>query len=125
MTDKVHGFTHAGQHLVGDSVLGLPMFVVTTATDIVTQTADNSETDTGLYPVHTHNAALDALIQAISVRAQPVIVGTPAGTGPYTLHFAVEHLDIFGDITAQGNDTVANIKTALGDANATLAVFTF
>lgn len=120
MTDKVHGFTHPGQHLVGDSALGLPMFTATVTVDIVTQAADNAaETDTGLYPVHTHNANLDALISAISVRAQPVIMGAPKGTGPYTLTFAVEHLDIFGDLTAANTE----ISAAAGFA-VTLAAFT-
>lgn len=104
MTTKVNGFAHPGQHLTG----GLPMYTITTALDIVTVTNND-------------NANLDTLIAAISTRAAPVIMGTPAGTGPYTLRIAVEHNDIFGDLTAFANE----LKAITGDATLTVVAYTF
>ena len=105
MTDKVNGWVQSGQHLVGS----LAMFTVTTTNNIVTPVTSETDTDPfGSVTVTTasHNDALDALIAAIGTRAEPVIIGTPAGTGPYTLNFAVEHADVFGDLTAFANEVM-------------------
>ena len=121
MTTKVNGFTHTpGQFLSGNLV----MFTATTAVDIITQATTTTTTDafgTVTTTTSSHNVALDTLIAAISTRAQPVIMGTPAGTGPYTLNFAVEHTEIFGDLTAFSNE----VKAATGDSTVVISAYTF
>lgn len=105
MTDKVHGFVGTPDQFLSGA---MKMFTVTTSDDIVTVTGG-------------HNAALDKLIEAISTRAQPVILGTPAGSGPYTLNIAVEHNEIFGDLTAFANE----VKAATGAQTVSVAAFVF
>lgn len=87
MTDKVHGFVATPDQFLSG---GLPMFTAT-----VSGTGSDLTAKTGT--LEQHSVALDKLIQALSIRAQPVIMGTPTAT---TLNFAVEHNDIFGDLTA-------------------------
>lgn len=105
MTDKVHGFVGTPDQFLSGA---MKMFTVTTSDDIKTVTDG-------------HNVKLDKLVEAISTRAQPVILGTPAGTGPYTLNIAVEHNEVFGDLTAFANE----IKAATGATTVSVAAFTF
>ena len=105
MTDKVHGFVGTPDQFLSGA---MAMYTVTTTDDIKTVTDG-------------HNVKLDALIAAISTRAQPVIMGTPAGTCPYTLNFAVEHTEIFGDLTA----FAAEVKASTGATTVSVGTFTF
>jgi hypothetical protein len=102
MTTKVNGFVATPDQFVSGA---MAMFTVTSSADIKTVTAG-------------HNVELDKLIAAISMRAQPVLMGAPAGSGPYTLRFAVEHNEVFGDLTAAGTE----LSEATG-ATVTLAAF--
>jgi hypothetical protein len=131
--NKIHGFVATPDQFLSG---GLPIFEVTTTTDLTTTVPGEpngvtvpASGDFAAYQDKGHNVALDKLIQAISVRAQPVLMGTPAG-GKF--RFGVEHADIFGDImqadgTTQNatNDTVVAVRAALGDANATIKPFAF
>lgn len=74
MPNKVNGKVFAGEFLSGN----LQFYSITTAVDI-----------SGAAPAS--QAALDKLVEVISLNGQPVILGAPTGTGPYVLHFAVEH----------------------------------
>jgi hypothetical protein len=104
MVDKIHGFVAApDQSLVG----AVQFYTVSTANNIVTVTNGD-------------NAYLDTLVNAISTRAQPVILGTPSGTGPYTLRFAVEHAGVLGNLTAFQNEVIA----ITGDSALTVTAFT-
>ena len=105
MTQKVHGFVGTPDQFLSGAV---KMFQVTTSADLTTVPTNG-----------THNVALEKLIEAISLRAQPVIIGAVAAPG---LRFAVEHNDIFGaDLT----ELTALVKAATGDASATVAPFVF
>ena len=121
MTTKVNGFTHTPDQFLSGALM---MFTATTSVDIITQTTTTTTTDafgTLTTTTSSHNVALDALIAAIATRAQPTIMGTPAGSGPYTLNFAVEHTDIFGDLTAFSNE----VKAATGDSTVAITAYTF
>ena len=92
MTDKVHGFAHTPDQFLSG---GLPMFTATVASGGLTTLVGTEE---------QHSVKLDKLIEAISTRAQPVVLGTPTAT---VLNFAVEHKDIFGDLTAFSAEVTA------------------
>lgn len=92
MTQKVHGFSHTPDQFLSG---GLPMFTATvTGVDLTAMTGTEEQ----------HSVALDKLIEAISIRAQPVVMGTPTAT---KLNFAVEHNEIFGDLTAFSTEATA------------------
>lgn len=75
---KIHGFVSTPDQFMSG---GMEMFTVTVAEDIKTKDAK------GL------NAKLDVLVETVSMKAQPVVMGEVKGSGPYTLTFAVEHKD--------------------------------
>ena len=56
----------------------------------------------GYIPNDFSQDALDKLVEIISQRGQPVIMGTPSGSGPYTFKFAIEHNSAWG-ITANSS----------------------
>lgn len=89
MTQKIHGFVAAGQHLTG----GLSMFSVAVANyDLTVADAEYKNEDGDM--VATHNIGLEKIIEALSTRAQPVVIGQIAAGG---FNFAVEHVDVFAD----------------------------
>jgi hypothetical protein len=105
MTDKVNGFVATPDQFLSGA---MKMFTATVTGDILTATAG-------------HNVKLDKLIEALSIRAQPVIMGTPAGnTTTGTLRFAVEHNEVFGDLTAFSTE----VSNACG-FTVVVAAFTF
>lgn len=105
---KINGFIKTPEQSLSGA---MQMYTISTATDIVTLT-------------NGHNAVLDKLIEAISTRAQPVLLGAPAGSGPYTLRFAVEHSDAFG-ATLTAMQTLIRGADVLNDNAATLVAFAF
>jgi hypothetical protein len=108
MTDKVNGFVATpDQFLVGS----MNMFTVTVTQDIKALTPVAGGT--------AKNDLLNTLIETISIKAQPVIMGAVAGTGPYTLRFAVEHKDAIVAATLQA------ALIAAGFTGATVADFAF
>lgn len=110
MTDKIHGFVATPDQFLSG---GLVMFTATvTNVDLTAMTGDEEQ----------HAAALDALIEVLSIRAQPVIMGAAKET---TLNFAVEHNEIFGDLTAFNAEATAAFRARTGVANATVAVAAF
>jgi hypothetical protein len=118
MTQKVHGFAKAPDQFLSG---GLPMFTVTVANVDLTATTGTEE---------AHSVALDKLIELISVRAQPVVIGKVSATG---FRFAVEHNDIFGTDAAGDNETLsgfaakvqAGLRAALNDNTVTVAIAAF
>jgi hypothetical protein len=110
MTQKVHGFAATpDQFLTG----GLPMFTATvTGADLTALVGDEEQ----------HAPALDKLIEVISIRAQPVIMGKAKAT---TLNFAVEHNEIFGDLTAFGAEATAAFAAKFPGATVSFAKFVF
>ena len=58
------------------------------------------------------------MVDAISTRAQPVVMGVPATT---TLVFAVEHAEVFGDLAAFADEIEA--ATGAGAGTVTVAPF--
>jgi len=103
MTDKVNGFVGTPDQFLSGAV---KMFTVTVAGLDLTVAPANGTSN------------LDKLIQAISTRAQPVIMGTPTSTA---LNFAVEHNEVFGDLTAFATE----VRNACGASSVTIAPFTF
>jgi hypothetical protein len=81
--NKVNGKVFAGDFLGAN----LQFYAVTTSVDITGASAQSQ-------------AALDKLVEVISLNGQPVIMGAPTGTGPYVLRFAVEHTNAWGDNAA-------------------------
>ncbi len=83
--NKVNGKSFAGEFLGGN----LQFYTITTAVDI-----------TGASPAS--QAALDKLVEVISLNGQPVIFGAAVSSnGSFTLHFANEHTNAWGsDATA-------------------------
>ena len=93
MVDKVHGTSFPGEHLTGN----MDFFTVYTTVNITPSASAD--------PAAASQVALDKLVETISMRAQPVIMGgvvTNVGTDPgsvpayvsgntYTFRFAVEH----------------------------------
>ncbi|RYD64233.1 MAG: hypothetical protein EOP83_10280 [Verrucomicrobiaceae bacterium] len=88
--NKVNGKVFAGDFLGAN----LQFYAVTTSVDITGASASSQ-------------AALDKLVEVISLNGQPVIMGAPTGTGPYVLRFAVEHTNAWEDSA----ELVAAIKT--------------
>ena len=132
MTDKVHGFSMPGQHITG----GLDFFTVYTTLDITPLEFEAHGTYTPAFTEGTYatnyqdtrvvdsQLRLDKLIETISTRAQPVIMGAvttvtadastadtidlpaaTAGTTLYTFTFAIEHPDAWAIV---GNDPSLN-----------------
>lgn len=77
---KVNGATLAGEVLT----LTMDFWTVTTSVSILTAGSVGGSAVT--------QAALDKLVEVISLRGQPVILSAPTGTGPYVLKFAIEHV---------------------------------
>jgi hypothetical protein len=75
-SNKVNGHAASGEHLTSN----IDYFTITTPVDLANATIANNVA-----------TALDKLIEIVSLRGQPVIMGTVQGTGPYTLNFATEH----------------------------------
>lgn len=110
MTDKVHGFAKTPDQFLSG---GLPMFTATvTGVDLTALTGTEE----------SHSAALDKLIEVISTRAQPVVMGAVKAT---TLNFAVEHNDIFGDLTAFSAEATAAFAAKFPGATVTVSKFVF
>lgn len=78
--NKTNGKVFAGDFLGAN----LQFYAITTSVDITGASAQSQ-------------AALDKLVEVISLNGQPVIMGAPTGTGPYVLRFAVEHTNAWED----------------------------
>lgn len=123
MTDKIHGYVAAPDAFLTGST---KCFTVTVANyDLTTDTSTGDEA--------THNDGLDKIIEAISVRAQPVLIGTVSAT---SFRFAVEHDGIFMDPAAPtANESTAlatfaakvqaDVRAATGDSDVTVAIAAF
>lgn len=89
--NKVNGKSVAGE-FVGRN---LDFFVLTSTTNILPLASGNAVTQ----------AALDKLVEVVSLRGQPVILGTPYLSGSdYIVKFATEHT---------GSWTAATLKAAV------------
>lgn len=102
MVDKVNGKVSAGEFLGRN----LDFFVFTGPVNILTSSTTGGNAATTGNAVT--QAALDKLVEVVSLRGQPVIMGAPffdaaAGPGLYTVKFATEH---------NGAWTGADLKTA-------------
>jgi hypothetical protein len=64
-------------------------------------------------------SALDKLVEIVSLRGQPVILGSVTGSGPYVLKFATEHK---GSWNVTGSQTVDNSAVDLQHAIVTAGV---
>jgi len=110
MTEKVNGFAAGNDQFLSGAVT---MFEVTVSNADLTADPANGTSN------------LDKVIEIISTRAQPVILGTVSATG---FTFAVEHADVFG--TTVGPNTLADfnaagqvaLRAALGSTTATFAI---
>lgn len=117
---KVNGHTTAGAHL-GSA----PEYITITTTvkvlDFSTAfTADinaGSTTSAATTDATLSQAALDKLIEVVSLRGQPTLMAPPsAATGTYTVAFANEHLGGWGDANLTGTVGTApnaNLKTMI------------
>lgn len=112
MTDKIHGFAHTPDQFLSG---GLPLFTATVAGTGVDLTALTGSEE-------KHAAHLDALIAVLSIRAQPVLMGTVAAK---TLNFAVEHNEIFGALATFNAEATAAFAAATGISDATVTVTAF
>ena len=122
--EKVHGVSDAGEFLTGN----MDFFTVRTLVDITT--------DANGDPADASQLALDKLIETISTRAQPVIIGSVAtesapdyadftgfSTGTvWVLKFATEHTDAWGPLGDAGtavdelNDALDGVEGFIFDA---------
>ena len=89
---KVHGFAAPAVE-----TLGSHQEFITIVTDIDIRAL----TDVG--GTSGSQAALDKLIQIVSTRGQPVIMGDVTGTGPYTLYLVNEHFMAWGSVQTDGS----------------------
>lgn len=111
--EKIHGVTDAGEFLTGD----MDFFTVRSLIDITTDPDGD--------PADVSQIALDKLVETISTRAQPIILGSvteEAGVSDYTdfvgfsggtvyvLKFATEHTDAWGPLD---NTQVTELMDAL------------
>lgn len=103
MTEKVNGFVGTPDQFVSGA---MSMFTITVSGLDLTAAPANGTSN------------LDKLIQAVSTRAQPVILGKPTAT---VLRVAVEHAEIFGDLTAFAEE----VKAASGATTVEVAGFEF
>lgn len=133
MTQKVYGFSSAGQHLTG----GLDYFLLDTAVDIratgvyaplaqdmAWYSSGNVSPSLGDFPIlpvtingvtystksaydaaRASQIALDKLIEVIATRGQPVIMGIPAtgGTNGFVFRWASEHRDAWYNLSQGPN----------------------
>jgi hypothetical protein len=99
MVDKVNGKAMPDQHLTGS--LQYVSISLTTASPMVliASPANNAEKLANI--VAQKN--LDALVQCVSQRSQPVILGAPVGAAP-SINVAFGHVDVWPTVTA-GNVT--------------------
>ena len=79
--EKVHGFTATEYESLTSN---FEFIEITTATDIRPNTVAGGGDETS-------QAAFDKLIQIVSERGQPVIMGGVTGGGPYVVVLAIEH----------------------------------
>lgn len=110
--EKVHGVTDAGEFLTGD----MDFFTVRSLVDITTDPDGD--------PADVSQIALDKLVETISTRAQPIILGSvTTEVGPdysdfvgfsggtvYVLKFATEHTAAWGPLD---NTQVTELMDAL------------
>lgn len=98
-SNKVNGHVASGEALTS----ALEYFTVVTPVNL----NDTANTVTGV-------TNLDKLVEIVAQRGQPVILGAPTGSGPYTLKFATEHK---GSWNVSGNAAVdtsaADLKAAI------------
>jgi hypothetical protein len=101
-SNQVNGHAVPGtEHLTSNIdyfTISTPVDIVNnvTATDSLTTNEDTLDASYGApagFGGSKSNlmGALDKLIEIVAQRGQPVIMGTPSGTGPYTFRFATEH----------------------------------
>lgn len=89
MTEKVNGFAAGNDQFVSGA---MKMYQITVGGLDMTAAAANGTSD------------LTKVVDAISTRAQPVIMGVPTAT---TMVFAVEHNEVFGDLVAFADEVEA------------------
>jgi hypothetical protein len=113
-SNKVNGHAFAGEHLTSN----IDYFTVSTPVNLTAAVANGI-------------SALDKLVEVVSLRGQPVIMGAVTGTGPYVLKFATEHKgswNVSGDQVT--DNSAADLKAAIiahgvgfgFDANTTVTV---
>lgn len=110
MTEKVNGFAAGNDQFLSGAVT---KYTVTVSNADLTAAPANGTSN------------LDRVIEIISTRAQPVILGVVTATG---FSFAVEHADVFG--TTTGPNTLADfnaagqvaLRAALASGSATFAI---
>lgn len=95
---------------VGNLADGTPAVNKHVATGIESVTSNfeyvTIQTNVDIRPASTGSAysqlALDKLVEIISLRGQPVIMGNVTGTGPYTLMVATEHVSAWEQTATSG-----------------------
>jgi len=81
VTSKPHGFVNTGYETLSSN---FEFIQITTSVDIRPNTTAGGGSAAS-------QAALDKLIQVVSLRGQPVIMGNVTGGGPYVLKLTIEH----------------------------------
>lgn len=103
--NKVNGHAFAGEHLTGN----IQFYSITTGVDI-----------TGTTPASA--AALDKLVEVISLNGQPIIMGAPVASGSnFVLKYAIEHTAAWANsatlvASIQANAPMFTADTALAVA---------
>lgn len=110
-SNQVHGHAVPGtEHLTSN----IDYFTISTPVDIANNTplafsqvssdASLDETYADALPAGATAASgmgpLDKLIEIIAQRGQPIIMGTPSGSGPYSFRFATEHFGSWAVLSA-------------------------
>lgn len=109
MVEKVNGRAAGGDFLGKD----LEYFTLTTAVDIRPGAVGSASQN-----------ALDKVVEVISLRGQPVLMGAVTGSGPYVMRFALEHTAAWGPNTLVAGAAVTSLVETLVAAQAAGMGFT-
>jgi len=109
---KVHGFVSTGYESLTSN---FEFITITTAIDIrlyANHTFSTPPTPVEITAATTSQAALDKLIQIVSLRGQPVIMGAVTGAGPYVVKLTIEHPAAWQCTATSGSSPSSDYVTA-------------
>jgi hypothetical protein len=117
--NKVNGHVGAGESLTGN----MDFFTANTSVMILTA-ADATLGGANATVAAASQAALDKLVEVISLRGQPVLLGTPAAAGGrYLLSWASEHAGAWDATPTLANSiAAAGIDNGFTASNVTITV---
>lgn len=109
---KVNGAVAAGEHLT----LTMDFWTLSTTVNILVSSDASGNGNA------TTQAALNKLVEIISLRGQPVILSAPTGSGPYVLKFAIEHAGSWDATSLVARIAADGVNYGFGTATTTATV---